>query len=136
MTTAPRIVCRAGPSLDKLTDVDVNRSSLPIDGPHFFGSVAVRLKDYRGPKAQEGKSVREPEQPFMEDGTTWSISFQGTFKEQVTADEVVSRRVCMRPSTPWRLRVLTSCPFVRQLFGNTWEKPIKSVRSALVFHSP
>ncbi|GAA5881249.1 hypothetical protein JCM3774_002863 [Rhodotorula dairenensis] len=100
MSTAPRIICRAGPSLDALSPVDVNRTPIHIDGPHFRGDVSVRLKDYRGPRSEEGKYARQPEQPFMADGDTWSISFQGTWKQQVTADEV--------------------------LFGNVWQKPIKS----------
>lgn len=86
---APRIICRAGPSLDALSQVDVNRTPIHIDGPLFEGDVAVRLKDYRGPKAEEGKYARQPAQPFMADGDTWSISFQGRWKEPVNADEVV-----------------------------------------------
>jgi hypothetical protein len=91
MTTAPRIICRAGPSLDALSPVDVNRTPIHIDGPHFEGDVAVRLKDYRGPKSQEGNYARQPEQAFMGEGDTWSISFQGRWKDEVNADEVVSR---------------------------------------------
>ncbi|GAA5990942.1 hypothetical protein JCM10908_000090 [Rhodotorula pacifica] len=102
MTAAPRIICHAGPSLDSLSPVDVNRTPLHIDGPHFVGDVAVRLKDYRGPRAEEGKYARQPEQPLMNEGDTWSIAFQGRWKEEVNADEV--------------------------LFGNVWQKPIKSVR--------
>ncbi|KWU43016.1 DUF1769-domain-containing protein, partial [Rhodotorula sp. JG-1b] len=97
---APRIICRAGPSLDALSPVDVNRTPIHIDGPHFEGDVAVRLKDYRGPRSEEGKFVRQPEQAFMGEGDTWSISFQGRWKDEVNADDV--------------------------LFGNVWQKPIKS----------
>lgn len=97
MTTAPRIICRAGPSLDALSPVDVNRTPIHIDGPQFEGDIAVRLKDYRGPKSDEGKFVRQPEQAFMGEGDTWSISFQGRWKDEVNADEVVSRALGSPP---------------------------------------
>ncbi|GAA5895149.1 hypothetical protein JCM8208_000125 [Rhodotorula glutinis] len=100
MPAAPRIVCKAGPSLDSLSPVDVNRSPLAISSSAFEGHVAVRLKDYRGPAAQEGTYERQPQDALMNEGDTWSISFEGRFKAGgITADDV--------------------------LFGNVWRKPIR-----------
>lgn len=90
MPAAPRIVCKAGPSLDSLSPVDVNRSPLAISSSAFEGHVAVRLKDYRGPAAQEGTYERQPQDALMNEGDTWSISFEGRFKAGgITADDVV-----------------------------------------------
>lgn len=92
----PRIICRAGPDLSSLSSVDVNRSPLSISSAHWEGSVAVRLTNYRGPSAQEGKYAAQPEQALMQEGDTWSISFEGRWKDEgLTADDVV------RPFTGW-----------------------------------
>jgi len=101
MSSAPRIVCRAGPSLSSLEPVPVNSSSVHIESDLFEGNVFVRLKDYKGPVGEDGTS--QPKEPFSGEKDTWSIAFEGKFKdgdkEQIEVDEI--------------------------LFGNTWEKPIK-----------
>lgn len=129
MTTAPRIICRAGPSLDALSPVDVNRTPIHIDGPHFEGDVAVRLKDYRGPKLEEGNYARQPEQAFMGEGDTWSISFQGRWKNEVNADEVVSRApgiACMIRIAPGPSRAADSVGSVPQIARLTRSPPASS----------
>lgn len=87
MSSAPRIVCRAGPNLDSLSPVKVNESSIPISSDLFEGHLFVRLKDYRGPVGEEGKSM--PDAPFEGEKDTWSIAFEGKFKGQVDVDEIV-----------------------------------------------
>lgn len=90
MPASPRIVCKAGPSLSQLSPVDVNRSPLSISHPLWEGHVAVRLRDYRGPVAQEGEYERQPREELMNEGDTWSISFEGRWKDEgITADDVV-----------------------------------------------
>lgn len=94
MTTQPRIRCQAGSSLSALSTVSVNSGkTIQIDSPDFEGSIAIRIRDYLGPKDNEGP--RNPAHGFSDaKGTdTWSVQVSGRFKgEGVTADEVVSRR--------------------------------------------
>ncbi|BGP47657.1 hypothetical protein JCM10450v2_003522 [Rhodotorula kratochvilovae] len=100
MPSHPRIVCKAGPSLAHLEEVDVNRAPLAVSSPHWEGNIAVRLKDYRGPVEKEGEYERNPREKLMNEGDTWSISFEGRWKDDgLTADDV--------------------------LFGNVWQKPIR-----------
>ncbi|GAA5963675.1 hypothetical protein JCM3765_003540 [Sporobolomyces pararoseus] len=100
MSSAPRIVCKAGPSLSQLSPVSVNEESISISSPSFEGNVFVRLKGFKGPVGRDGKSEPGEDVPFTGDKDTWSIAFEGKFKQNVTVDDI--------------------------LFGNTWEKPIKS----------
>ncbi|GAA5849951.1 hypothetical protein JCM5353_001670 [Sporobolomyces roseus] len=102
MSSAPRIVCRAGPSLSQLEPVPVNSSSIHIESSLFEGNVFVRLKDYKGPVGEDGKS--QPEQAFSGEKDTWSIAFEGKFKSGKEEDGLEVDEI---------------------LFGNTWEKPIK-----------
>ncbi|GAA5943121.1 DUF1769 domain-containing protein [Sporobolomyces koalae] len=99
MTPAPRIVCKAGPSLSKLELVKVNESSTAIASPSFEGNLFVRLKDFKGPKGHDGQPQPGADAPFSGDKDTWSIAFEGRFKQGIDVDDI--------------------------LFGNTWEKPIK-----------
>jgi len=92
MSSAPRIVCRAGPSLSQLEPVPVNSSSIHIESSLFEGNVFVRLKDYKGPVGEDGKS--QPEQAFSGEKDTWSIAFEGKFKrgkeeDGLEVDEIV-----------------------------------------------
>ncbi|GAA5939255.1 hypothetical protein JCM1841_002934 [Sporobolomyces salmonicolor] len=97
MSAAPRILCKAGPSLSSLQPVAVNESALPISSDVWEGSVSVRLKDYRGPKGHDGR--KQPKEPFEKQGDTWSIAFEGRWKQDTDVDEI--------------------------LFGNVWQKPIR-----------
>lgn len=98
-STQPRILCQAGSSLSSLQPVAVNSGEgIKIDSSEFEGSIAVRIRDYLGPKSKEGP--RNPEHGFSEAADTWSVQIQGRFKvDGLTADEV--------------------------LWGNSWEKPIR-----------
>ena len=65
--------------------------AVEIDTAEFEGSVAVRIKDYLGPKSREGP--RNPTHGFSEAADTWSVQIRGRFKKDgVSADEVVSAR--------------------------------------------
>ncbi|GAA5959208.1 hypothetical protein JCM21900_004260 [Sporobolomyces salmonicolor] len=97
MPAAPRILCKAGPSLSSLQPVAVNESALPISSDAWEGSVSVRLKDYHGPKGHDGR--KQPKEPFEKPGDTWSIAFEGRWKQDTDVDEI--------------------------LFGNVWQKPIR-----------
>ncbi|GAA6018505.1 hypothetical protein JCM11491_006427 [Sporobolomyces phaffii] len=101
MTPAPRIVCKAGSSLTDLHPVAVNESPLSISSPNFEGNVFIRLKDFKGPKGQDGHAQPRNDAPFSGDKDTWSIAFEGRFTRdaEIEVDDI--------------------------LFGNTWEKPIK-----------
>lgn len=90
MSSAPRIVCRAGPNLSSLESVPVNSSSVHISSDLFEGNVFVRLKDYRGPVGEDGKSNPDKEVWFEGEKDTWSIAFEGKFKGELEVDEIVS----------------------------------------------
>ncbi|GAA5843241.1 hypothetical protein JCM3766R1_006634 [Sporobolomyces carnicolor] len=99
MSSAPRIVCKAGPSLSELKAVDVNEHSVHVESANFEGNIFVRLKDFKGPVGRDGKPQPGEDAPFSGDKDTWSIAFEGKFKGQIQVDDI--------------------------LFGNTWDKPIK-----------
>ncbi|BGO91161.1 hypothetical protein NBRC10512_005745 [Rhodotorula toruloides] len=96
MPPAPRVRVSAGPSLSSLEPISINGPPLSISSTSWEGSISVRLKDYPGLKEGEGEG--------LEEGVTWSISFEGRWKGEVSAEEV--------------------------MFGNVWEKPIKSYGTA------
>ncbi|GEM07647.1 duf1769 family protein [Rhodotorula toruloides] len=87
--SAPRVRISAGPSLSSLQPLTPNSSPVRISSPTWDGFISVRLRGYPGEHGLE-----------LEEGTTWSICFEGRWKEEVEAEEV--------------------------MFGNVWEKPIKS----------
>lgn len=95
--TQPRILCRAGASRSSMSAVAVNSGeAVHISTDEFEGSIAVRIKDYLGPKSREGP--RNPVHGFSEAADTWSVQIQGRFKKEgVTADEVVSNTGLARP---------------------------------------
>ncbi|GAA6039879.1 hypothetical protein JCM8097_006777 [Rhodosporidiobolus ruineniae] len=98
----PRLRVRAGPSLSSLKPVAVNASPTSVSSASFDGSVAVRLRGYRGPKDDEGQPEPNEGEELEEEGETWSISFEGRFGregEEVPIDDI--------------------------MFGNVWRKPIR-----------
>ncbi|GAA5912820.1 DUF1769 domain-containing protein [Sporobolomyces salmoneus] len=100
MSSAPRIVCKAGSSLSDLHPVDVNERSLYIDSPEGFeGNLFVRLQNFKGPVGKDGQPQPGEDAPFSGEKDTWSIAFEGKFRGNIEVDDI--------------------------LFGNTWEKPIK-----------
>ncbi|GAA5855196.1 hypothetical protein JCM8547_008979 [Rhodosporidiobolus lusitaniae] len=94
--TRPQIRVRAGPSLSQLQPLSVNSAPVSLSSSSWEGSVSVRLLHYPGPHGQ-----REPKEgeELEEGGQTWSVSFEGRWKDEVGVDEV--------------------------LFGNVWSKPIR-----------
>ncbi|KAK4334064.1 hypothetical protein RTBOTA2_002795 [Rhodotorula toruloides] len=78
MSPAPRIRVSAGPNLSSLQPLHINGPPLHISSPSWEGSISVRLRDYPGLKEDEA----------LEEGSTWSISFEGRWKESVGAEEV------------------------------------------------
>lgn len=84
----PRIICKAGPSLQDLEPVSVNGAALPINSSDFEGAVAVRIQGYHGPSGEQSKST--PDSDFSHEGDSWSIELEGRFKEEVEVEHVVS----------------------------------------------
>ncbi|GAA6014003.1 hypothetical protein JCM10207_000202 [Rhodosporidiobolus poonsookiae] len=101
--STPRVLVRAGPSLSSLSPLRVNDDALAISAPHFEGSVAVRLRGYRGPADGSGGAPEPKEgEELEEEGESWSIAFEGRFGgegKEVGVDEI--------------------------LFGNVWQTPIR-----------
>jgi hypothetical protein len=89
MSSAPRIVCKAGSSLSELHPVAVNESSTSISSSNFEGNVFVRLKDFKGPVGQDGKPQPGQDIPFTGEKDTWSIAFEGKFKGDIEIDDIV-----------------------------------------------
>ena len=93
MSSAPRIVCKAGPSLSQLSPVLVNEESISISSDLFEGNVFVRLKGFKGPVGKDGKSEPGEDVPFTGEKDTWSIAFEGKFKgpnADLKVDDIVS----------------------------------------------
>lgn len=86
--STPRIICKAGPDLQHLSELKVNEGPLAIAGDDFEGAVAVRISSYHGPTGADSKSM--PNSDFSHAGDTWSIQLEGRWKEEVEVDQVVS----------------------------------------------
>lgn len=136
MTSAPRIRVRAGPSLSSLSPVHVNRSAVHISSPssNFEGFVAVRLKGYRGPLGEEGGGQEEPNEgeELEEVGDSWSLAFQGVWKEEVKVEDIVR----LLWSFSCGKKRLTRRRGGAQMFGNVWSKPIRDYLPVRFFSSP
>jgi hypothetical protein len=89
MAHQPRLLVQAGPTLATLQHLHVNSPDLQdVTSATFEGGVAVKIEDYLGPKDSEG--ISRPAAGLREH-STWSIVISGRFKEDTTADELVSR---------------------------------------------
>ncbi|KAJ8294861.1 Pre-mRNA-splicing factor cwf23 [Rhodotorula toruloides] len=126
MSPAPRVRVSAGPSLSSLEPISINGPPLSISSTSWEGSISVRLKDYPGLKEGEGEG--------LEEGVTWSISFEGRWKGEVSAEEVVSLLslllLSLKGGKEGSADGFCEDRRVAQMFGNVWEKPIKSYGTA------
>lgn len=117
MSSAPRIVCKAGPSLSELKAVDVNEHSVHVESANFEGNIFVRLKDFKGPVGRDGKPQPGEDAPFSGDKDTWSIAFEGKFKGQIQVDDIVSRTLVCRIDAALNASLTIARAAVRQHVG-------------------
>jgi hypothetical protein len=74
-----------------LEPVQVNQAPLAVKSSSFEGLLAVRMSDFHGPSGSGKQDAPpRPDSEFSGTSDTWSISFQGRFLQELSADEVVS----------------------------------------------